>query len=203
MFTGIIESLGKVKEIRREGSNVSFCVQSPISNELKVDQSIAHNGVCLTVTKVENGSHWVTAIDETLQKSNLGSWDVDDVVNMERCMRADGRFDGHIVQGHVDTLATVEEINDVDGSWVFTFSLAKPGLIVEKGSICINGASLTCFNVKELSFSVAIIPYTFEHTNFHQLVKGDLVNIEFDILGKYLHKIINHNNGTELYGSRR
>jgi len=191
VFTGIIESVGKILEIQNEGSNIHFCIESSISNELKIDQSVSHNGVCLTVTQVENGMHWVTAIDETLQKSNLGSIAEGNLVNLERCMKVDGRFDGHIVQGHVDTVAEVKEILDQNGSWLFTFLLNKKGLIVEKGSICINGTSLTCFNVDELNFSVAIIPYTFEYTNFNQLVIGDTVNIEFDIIGKYIHQIIN------------
>ena len=193
MFTGIIESVGKIKEIKNEGSNLHFNIGSPISQELKIDQSIAHNGVCLTVTELSGDSHWVTAIDETLKKSNLGSLAVNDNVNLERCMKVDGRFDGHIVQGHVDTIAEVKHIEDERGSWVFTFTLNGEGLIVEKGSVCINGTSLTCFDVNGLNFSVAIIPYTFEHTNFHQLAKGDIVNIEFDIIGKYIHQIINRN----------
>jgi len=193
VFTGIIESVGKIKETRKEGSNLHFCIKSSISNELKVDQSVSHNGVCLTVTEVGEGLHWVTAIDETLRKSNLGELTTEATINLERCMKVDGRFDGHIVQGHVDTTAEVKEILDEDGSWVFTFSLKKGGLIVEKGSVCINGTSLTCFNVNGLNFSVAIIPYTFEHTNFGQLAAGDIVNIEFDIIGKYIHQIINRN----------
>lgn len=191
MFTGIIESAGKVEEIIKEDSNVHYRVSSSISQELKVDQSVAHNGVCLTVTQVGDGCHWVTAIDETLKKSNLGATTEGDQLNLERCMKADGRFDGHIVQGHVDTVATVTSIQDENGSWLFSFSLNKPGLIVEKGSICINGTSLTCFDVGENHFSVAIIPYTFEHTNFHQLATGNTVNIEFDIIGKYIHQTLN------------
>lgn len=191
MFTGIIESVGKIKEMKEEGSNLHFCIESPISNELKVDQSVAHNGVCLTVTKVADGNHWVTAVDETLKKSNLGKLDVNKGVNLERCMKVDGRFDGHIVQGHVDTVAEVKKIEDQEGSWLFDFALKDKGLVVEKGSVCINGTSLTCFNVNDLNFSVAIIPYTFENTNFHQLAQGDFVNIEFDIIGKYIHQIIN------------
>lgn len=202
MFTGIIESVGKVKEINAVGSNLDFCFESTISNELKVDQSVSHNGVCLTVTKVEEGAHWVTAIDETLKKSNLGNLTVGSKVNVERCMKADGRFDGHIVQGHVDTVANVIEIEDQSGSWLFTFELKEEGMIVEKGSVCINGTSLTCFNVNEKRFSVAIIPYTFEYTNFHQLKLGDIVNIEFDILGKYIQQILTKSYGPELHGSR-
>ena len=193
MFTGIVESLGKVEEIIQDGSNVDFAISSPISHELKIDQSISHNGVCLTVTKVDDGKHWVTAIDETLKKSNLGNIEIGHQVNLERCMKVDGRFDGHIVQGHVDTIATVKEISDENGSWLFTFKLAESGLVVEKGSICINGTSLTCFGVDKKSFSVAIIPYTFEHTNFNQLKVGSTVNIEFDIIGKYIHLIVNKN----------
>lgn len=193
MFTGIIESVGKVKELKQEGTNLHLCIASSISEELKIDQSISHNGVCLTVTEVGEGHHWMTAIDETLKKSNLGSFEVGDEVNLERCTKANGRFDGHIVQGHVDTVAEVTEIKDEDGSWVFSFKLKEPGLVVEKGSICINGTSLTCFDVSDTSFSVAIIPYTFTNTNFNRLRVGDLVNIEFDIIGKYIHLIINRN----------
>lgn len=191
MFTGIIESVGKVQEIKREGSNVHFQIESPISDELKVDQSVSHNGVCLTVTEVIEGTHWVTAIDETLQKSNIGDLKERGNVNLERCMKVDGRFDGHMVQGHVDTTAEVISIDDQKGSWIFRFKLQKEGLVVEKGSICINGTSLTCFDVENGHFSVAIIPYTFEHTNFNQLEVGNLVNIEFDIIGKYIHLILN------------
>ncbi|MEQ9467174.1 MAG: riboflavin synthase [Ekhidna sp.] len=193
MFTGIVETVGKVVEINHQGTNVDFVITSDISDELKIDQSVSHNGVCLTVTKVEAGKHWVTAIDETMKKSNLGQFEVGAQVNLERCMKADGRFDGHIVQGHVDTTAKVISIEDQNGSWVFTFELKEEGLVVEKGSICINGTSLTCFNVDKKSFSVAIIPYTFEHTNFNQLSVGNLVNIEFDIIGKYIHLIVNKN----------
>ncbi|WP_420318213.1 riboflavin synthase [Ekhidna sp.] len=191
MFTGIVETVGKVEEISQVGSNVDFVISSLISDELKVDQSVSHNGVCLTVTRVDEGRHWVTAIDETMKKSNLVELNVDSQINLERCMKADGRFDGHIVQGHVDTTATVKEISDENGSWIFTFELQKDGLVVEKGSICINGTSLTCFAVDKKIFSVAIIPYTFEHTNFNQLAVGNTVNIEFDIIGKYIHLIVN------------
>lgn len=191
VFTGIIESVGKVQELKEEGTNLHLCIASSISNELKIDQSVSHNGVCLTVTKVVEGYHWVTAIDETLKKSNMSHIRVADEVNIERCMKVDGRFDGHIVQGHVDTIAEVKSVQDEKGSWVFSFELSEEGLMVEKGSICINGTSLTCFNVAKRTFSVAIIPYTFTNTNFHRLVKGNLVNIEFDIIGKYIHLIIN------------
>ena len=191
MFTGIVESVGKVSAVKKEGSNVHFQIASAISSELKVDQSVSHNGVCLTVTEVDGASHWVTAIDETLKKSNIGDLEERGDVNLERCMKADGRFDGHMVQGHVDTTAEVLSIVDQDGSWIFRFKLRKEGLVVEKGSICINGTSLTVFDVDKSNFSVAIIPYTFEHTNFNQLKIGDLVNIEFDIIGKYIHLILN------------
>lgn len=193
MFTGIIETVGKVEEIVQSGANVDFIVSSDISEELKIDQSVSHNGVCLTVTRVEEKKHWVTAIDETMQKSNLGRVKVGDEMNLERCMKADGRFDGHIVQGHVDTVAEVINIQDKSGSWLFTFSVEGDGLIVEKGSISINGTSLTCFDVNKKNFSVAIIPYTFDYTNFNQLEVGSVVNIEFDILGKYIHQILNKN----------
>ncbi len=189
MFTGIIESVGTVLEKVEDGSNVHFKITSSISSELKVDQSVSHEGVCLTVTRLEPDAHWVTAIDETLKKSNLGNWQEGKKVNLERCMKADGRFDGHIVQGHVDATATVKSIEEMDGSWVFSFD-SKTELMVDKGSICINGTSLTCFDVTDSGFSVAIIPYTYEHTTFHQLKVGDGVNIEFDILGKYIQKML-------------
>ncbi len=191
MFTGIVETVGKVVELKKDGSNIDFGIESTISQELQVDQSISHNGVCLTVTKLDGSCHWVTAIDETLRKSNLGRLEVGGLVNLERCMKADARLDGHIVQGHVDTTASVDEIVEQDGSWVFRFVLEKEGLVVEKGSICVNGASLTCFDINENLFSVAIIPYTFEHTNFNQLKPNGIVNIEFDIIGKYIDQILN------------
>jgi riboflavin synthase len=191
VFTGIVETVGKVVNINRTGSNVDFCIDSPISSELQVDQSISHNGVCLTVTSIEDSRHWVTAVEESLKRSNLGGLSVNDHVNLERCMKADARFDGHMVQGHVDTIANVVSIEKLDGSWIFKFSLRNEGLIVEKGSVCVNGASLTCFDINENMFSVAIIPYTFEHTNFNQLVEDSEVNIEFDIIGKYIDQILN------------
>jgi riboflavin synthase len=192
MFTGIIETVGKVSEINDEGTNRHFKITSAISNELKIDQSISHNGVCLTVTRVEPDAHWVTAIDETLQKSNLRSLGRGGKINLERCMLNNGRFDGHIVQGHVDQAGMVKSIVDAQGSWLFTFSYdAAPGNItVEKGSVAVNGVSLTCFNSKESEFTVAIIPYTFEHTNFSELKIGDTVNLEFDIIGKYVKKLL-------------
>ena len=193
MFTGIIETLGTVIKIDEEGTNKNFCIQSDISSDLKVDQSISHNGVCLTVTKVRGGKHWVTAIDESLQKSNLGSLKIGDLVNLERCMIANGRFDGHIVQGHVDQTGICKSIKEAGGSWLFDFEYDSSlgNVTVEKGSICINGVSLTCFNSKSNVFTVAIIPYTFEHTNFNQLKAGNTVNLEFDIIGKYVKRLLN------------
>ncbi|GAB3225972.1 riboflavin synthase [Algoriphagus aestuariicola] len=192
MFTGIIESFGIVEAITEEGSNVHFDMKSEIAQELKIDQSLAHDGVCLTVVKVSPDSYRVTAIDETIRKTNLAGWRVGKKVNLERCMPANGRFDGHIVQGHVDQTGTVKRISDENGSWVFDleFDQSTGNVTVEKGSITINGTSLTCFNSKPGGFSVAIIPYTFEHTNFHQLQVGDLVNLEFDIVGKYIARMI-------------
>jgi riboflavin synthase len=192
MFTGIIEASGNVVEIKEEGSNKHFLVASTISNELKVDQSVSHNGVCLTVTKVSNGQHWVTAVQETLVKSNLAELKVGEMVNMERCMLANGRFDGHIVQGHVDQTGKCIRIKDENGSWLFDFEYdpSLGNITVEKGSISINGVSLTCFNSTPNQFRVAIIPYTFEHTNFHQLQIGSSVNLEFDIVGKYVKKLL-------------
>jgi riboflavin synthase len=193
MFTGIIEALARVKEVQQDRTNKSFCFESPISNELRVDQSVSHDGVCLTVTKVDGNLHWVTAIDETLSKSTLGLLKVGDEVNLERCMIANGRFDGHVVQGHVDQPGKCLSVKDENGSWLFTFEYdpAAGNLTVEKGSISINGVSLTCFNSKDNGFSVAIIPYTYEHTNFHQIKPGDKVNLEFDIIGKYVKRLLN------------
>lgn len=192
MFTGIIESIGKVKGITKEGSNIHFDIASTLASALKIDQSLSHNGICLTVVAVNSDEYRVTAIDETLQKTNLGKLKVGDLVNLERCMPANGRFDGHIVQGHVDQIGELLSADSVDGSWLFNFSFdAQNGNItVEKGSICVNGTSLTCFNSKEGLFSVAIIPYTYENTNFHLLQPGDNVNLEFDIIGKYIHRVL-------------
>ncbi|WP_194973213.1 riboflavin synthase [Aquiflexum lacus] len=192
MFTGIIETLGTVTHIEKEGTNVHFDIASPITDQLTIDQSVAHNGVCLTVVAVGSEHYRVTAIDETLNKTNLGSWSKGGKVNLERCMSANGRFDGHIVQGHVDQIGIVDNITENDGSWIFDFSFdsATGNVTVEKGSITINGTSLTCFNSKNGKFTVAIIPYTYEHTNFHELKIGDKVNLEFDIIGKYIQRII-------------
>lgn len=192
MFTGIIESFGTIEKITSEGSNVHFDLSSEISSELRIDQSLSHDGVCLTVVSIDPESYRVTAIDETIRKTNLSGWKVGKKVNLERCMPANGRFDGHIVQGHVDQTGVVKKISDEGGSWVFDleFDQGTGNVTVEKGSITINGTSLTCFKSRPGGFSVAIIPYTFEHTNFHQLQVGDLVNLEFDILGKYIARMI-------------
>lgn len=191
MFTGIIESFGTIQKITQDGSNFHFDLESNLASELKIDQSLAHDGVCLTVVETKPDSYRVTAIDETIQKTNLSGWQVGKKVNLERCMAANGRFDGHIVQGHVDQVGKVSAIKDQDGSWVFDleYDPAVGNVTVEKGSITINGTSLTCFNSRAGAFSVAIIPYTYEHTNFHQLKVGDQVNLEFDIVGKYIQRI--------------
>ncbi len=191
MFTGIIEAIGTLSQITTEGSNTHFTFSSPLTAELKVDQSLAHDGVCFTVVEVSSEGYRVTAIAETLQKTNLSTWKVGKKVNLERCMSANGRFDGHIVQGHVDQIGTIQRISDQDGSWLVdvSFDAALGNVTVEKGSITMNGTSLTCFNSAPGSFSVAIIPYTYEFTNFHQLKAGDIVNLEFDIVGKYIQRI--------------
>ncbi len=186
MFTGIIETIGKVEEIIHKDKNKNFLVSSNISVELKINQSLSHDGVCLTVTKKDKKKHWVTAVDETIKKSNLGKWEIGSEVNLERCVKVNGRLDGHIVQGHVDTIAQVMEIKNKNGSKLVTFKLKEEGLVVEKGSVCLNGISLTCFDVNKKYFSVAIIPYTYKHTNFRNLAVGNSVNVEFDIIGKYL-----------------
>lgn len=192
MFTGIIETLGRVIKIHEENTNKHFKLISPFTNELKIDQSVAHNGVCLTVVGIEGDAYTVTAIDETLQKTNLNSLKEGDIVNLERCMQANGRFDGHVVQGHVDQTAVCESVEDENGSWVFTFQYdtGKGNVTVEKGSICVNGISLTVVNSKEDAFSVAIIPYTYEHTNLQHVKPGDTVNLEFDIIGKYVARLL-------------
>jgi riboflavin synthase len=192
MFTGIVESTGEVLAIDMEGTNRTFTLASPLAREFKIDQSINHNGVCLTVVAVEGDTYKVTAIEETLTKTNLGSLKIESKVNLERCMPANGRFDGHIVQGHVDQTGICTRVEERDGSWLFDFEYdpSTGNLTVEKGSICINGVSLTVFNSKENSFRVAIIPYTYSFTNFHSLKPGDFVNLEFDILGKYIKRIL-------------
>ncbi len=197
MFTGIIETSGQVKALRREGSNVHFTITSPISQELKIDQSVAHNGVCLTVVALGEGAHTVTAIDETLQRSNLGSLREGDLINLERAMQANARLDGHMVQGHVDATGVCTGVETLDGSWVYHFEypFQPEYLLVDKGSITVNGVSLTVVKPQEseaatAKFSVAIIPYTWEHTNFKSLKPGDRVNLEFDVIGKYVAKYL-------------
>lgn len=191
MFTGIVEALGKVEEIKSVGENIDLRISSKISHTLEVNQSLNHDGVCLTITDFDKNQHWVTAVKETLEKSSLGHFEVGQLINLERAMPSSGRFDGHIVQGHVDTIGKVVDVREEGGSWLFTFSFDYPkALIVEKGSICINGVSLTCFDVTESSFKVAIIPHTYEKTNFNKFSKGTPVNLEFDIIGKYISRLI-------------
>lgn len=192
MFTGIIEAFGTIRSVQQDGSNKHFVVESPISNQLKIDQSVSHDGVCLTVVKVDADTHTVTAIDETLQKSNLGKLKQGDAINLERCMVANGRFDGHIVQGHVDQTGKVKSVQEANGSWLidFEYDPSLGNVTVEKGSICVNGVSLTCFNSTTNGFTVAIIPYTYDHTNFKSLKAGDIVNLEFDIVGKYVKRLL-------------
>ena len=188
MFTGIIECEGTVNEIVPEGSNIDFWIESDIAHELKVDQSVAHNGVCLTVVQISGKCYRVTAVAETLAKTNLGKWQEEEVVNIERAMKVGDRLDGHFVQGHVDCTAVCTEKQKLEGSWLFKFSCPEEfaALIIEKGSICINGVSLTAFNVGKNEFTVTVIPYTYNHTNFSYIEKDSVVNIEFDVLGKYL-----------------
>ncbi|MDB5262824.1 MAG: riboflavin synthase [Adhaeribacter sp.] len=192
MFTGIIEAQAQVLAIREEGTNKHFTLTCPFTEELNIDQSVAHNGVCLTVVGLEGKKFTVTAIAETLLKTNLNDLKVGDTVNLERCMAANGRFDGHIVQGHVDQTAVCKEVRNEDGSWVFTFEYdpAAGKITVEKGSVCVNGISLTVVNSQQNSFSVAIIPYTYEHTNLKNVLPGTRVNLEFDIIGKYISRIL-------------
>ncbi|MGG9971787.1 riboflavin synthase [Ferruginibacter sp. SUN002] len=188
MFTGIIEKTGIVKGITLSGTNKTFLIASDISDELSIDQSVAHNGVCLTVEGIEGKTHRITAVSETLAKTNMNEWTIGTVVNLERCLVMNGRLDGHIVQGHVDATAKCISITEKNGSWEFNFEFDKKfaALVIEKGSITLNGISLTIFNVDEAHFTVAIIPYTYEHTNMKSLQEGDLVNIEFDMIGKYV-----------------
>lgn len=190
MFTGIIENTGIVKETITNGTNKTFWITSPFATELKVDQSLSHNGVCLTVEEIKDDMHRVTAIAETLAKTNLGRWKSGTVVNLERCMQMNGRLDGHIVQGHVDAVAECTAVVEKDGSWEYSFKFSNEfaALVIEKGSVCINGISLTLFNVGLNTFSVAIIPYTYQHTSIHTLQKGDTVNIEFDVIGKFINR---------------
>jgi riboflavin synthase len=192
MFTGIIETLGEVTNIASEGTNIHFTVNSSIAAELKIDQSVAHNGVCLTVVDITANEHTVTAIAETLQKTSLGNLKVGSKVNLERCMQMNARLDGHIVQGHVDQTAKCVKVESLNGSWEYRFQYdaAKGNVTVEKGSICVNGISLTVVNSAADEFSVFIIPYTFEHTNLHEVKVGDTVNLEFDIIGKYVARLM-------------
>ena len=192
MFTGIIETIGRVIELKKDQDNLHLIIESDISNELKIDQSVAHNGVCLTVVAMADGTHTVTAVAETLNKSNLGKLKEGDFINLERCMQMNGRLDGHIVQGHVDQTGICTEVNDRSGSWEYSFRYdpSQGNVTVEKGSICVNGISLTVVNSIENSFSVVIIPYTYEHTNMQHIKKGDTVNLEFDIIGKYVARLM-------------
>ena len=188
MFTGIIESLGKITDLKVDRGNIDFTIESDISKELKVDQSVSHNGVCLTVTDTNNNTHTVTAVKETLDKSSLTNFSVNDLINLERAMKLGERLDGHLVQGHVDGVAKCIGISVNDGSWIykFEFDISNEMLLIEKGSICINGVSLTVFDIVENTFKVTIIPYTYENTSFKTLKEDDIVNIEFDMIGKYL-----------------
>jgi riboflavin synthase len=192
MFTGIIEKIGIVTDIISSENNISFWIKSPISDELSIDQSVAHNGVCLTVEEIIEGKHRVTAIQETLNKTNLKQWKKNSFINLERCLAMNGRLDGHLVQGHVDSVATCLEIVEKQGSWEYTFEFDPQfaSLIIEKGSITVNGISLTLFDVTNQSFRVAIIPYTYEHTNMQHLTIGDEVNVEFDMIGKYINRMM-------------
>ena len=191
MFTGIIENLSEIKEINKEGDNLSISLISEITNELKIDQSLSHNGVCLTVVDINNNIYKVTAIKETILKSSIKEWKIGDIINIERAMKLGDRLDGHMVQGHVDQTAKCTKISEENGSWYFYFEYQKSSnLTIEKGSISINGVSLTIVESMNNGFSVAIIPYTYDNTNFKNIKVGDLVNIEFDMIGKYIHKII-------------
>lgn len=190
MFTGIIEQLGEVIQVEKEQENIHFTISAPFTSELKIDQSVAHNGVCLTVVAIRDNTYTVTAIQETLDKTNLGAWKQGTKVNLERCMQMNGRLDGHIVQGHVDTTATCIAVEDQLGSWKYTFRYMDDMVTVEKGSVTVNGVSLTVVDSRDHEFSVCIIPYTFEHTNFHQMKASDKVNLEFDIIGKYVARLM-------------
>ena len=193
MFTGIIESLGKITNVKADCGNIDFTIESEISKELKIDQSVSHNGVCLTVTEKSDNTHTVTAVKETLDKSSLKNFSVDDLINLERAMKLGERLDGHLVQGHVDGVAKCISVSVNDGSWIyqFEFDIKNEMLLIEKGSICINGVSLTVFDIVKNTFKVTIIPYTYENTSFKKLKEGDMVNIEFDMIGKYLARFNN------------
>ena len=191
MFTGIIETLGIIKDLKKDNNNLNITVFSNITHELKIDQSVAHNGVCLTVIAINNGEYIVTAIKETIEKTNLADWKVGDLLNLERAMKLGDRLDGHIVQGHVDQTGICKSIEEANGSWYFTFEYDSNlnNITIEKGSITVNGVSLTVVNSKENEFSVAIIPYTFEHTNFNTFRLGTKINLEFDVVGKYIARL--------------
>lgn len=191
MFTGIIETQGTIRKIVKENTNIHFTLSSSITNELKIDQSVSHDGVCLTVVAIDGDTYTVTAIQETLDKTNLKSWAEDGIVNLERAMKLGDRLDGHIVQGHVDQTGICSAVEEVNGSWYFTFGYDRMlnNITIEKGSITVNGVSLTVVNSKEHEFSVAIIPYTFEHTNFNRIQPGSVVNLEFDVVGKYVARL--------------
>ena len=191
MFTGIIEAFGTITQLEKEGENIHIRLKSNLTSELKIDQSVAHNGVCLTVVKIDDKNYTVTAIKETIEKTNLSTWQVGDKINLERAMQLGARLDGHIVQGHVDQVGTCTNVREEGGSWVFDFEYdpSTKNLTIEKGSITVNGTSLTVINSGVSTFSVAIIPYTYEHTNFHSFQKGTLVNLEFDVVGKYITKM--------------
>lgn len=191
MFTGIIETLGTIQDIRKENDNIHVTVDSSLTGELKIDQSVAHNGICLTVVKIENNTYTVTAIKETIEKTNLGDWKIGDNINLERAMKLGDRLDGHIVQGHVDQIGVCKKIEDANGSIYFTFEYDPTlnNITIEKGSITVNGVSLTVVNSKQNEFSVAIIPYTLEHTNFKNFKVGTKINLEFDVVGKYVARL--------------
>lgn len=190
MFSGIVEATAKVVALKKEKGNLHITLECPFTNELKIDQSISHNGVCLTVVNIDGDNYTVTAIAETLNKSNLGLFTKGDKINVERSMRPDALLDGHIVQGHVDTTAKCTDVEEADGSWYYTFEYGGEDITVEKGSVTVNGVSLTVCDSQENSFRVAIIPYTYEHTNFHTFKEGSIVNLEFDIIGKYIAKLM-------------
>ena len=191
MFTGIIETLGTIQEVKKDNENLHITIESTITSQLKIDQSVAHNGVCLTVIAIKNDTYTVTAIQETVLKTNVGHWKTSDVINLERAMKLGDRLDGHIVQGHVDQIAVCKNIEETNGSWSFTFEYDPKlnNITIEKGSITVNGVSLTVVNSKNNEFSVAIIPYTYQHTNFHNFKTGTQVNLEFDVIGKYVARL--------------
>ena len=191
MFTGIIETLGIVQEVKKEQDNIHITIDSPVANELKIDQSVAHNGICLTVVAIEGHHYTVTAIGETIKKTNISNWKVGDSVNLERAMKLGDRLDGHIVQGHIDQIGTCVSVQETNGSWFYTFEYDSTlqNITIEKGSITVNGVSLTVVDSGKSNFSVAIIPYTHEHTNFNSFVAGTKVNLEFDVIGKYVSRL--------------